>query len=89
MTTYVNFTPSATANFQFIATLDGSPCTIVCTWSAYGQRYYFNVYDMQQNILLSRPLTGSPDNYSINLLAGVFITSSIVYRVSSNNIELT
>jgi hypothetical protein len=48
-----------------------------------------NVYTLQGVLVCERPLTGSPPDYDINLIAGYFTTSSLVYRVSSNNFEVS
>lgn len=81
------FAPSPSANFQFSATLDGNPYTIICTFNTYGQRYYINVFDSSQARVLTRPLVGSPDNYDISLTLGYFKTK-FVYRVSTSNFEV-
>ena len=88
MTTIVNFAPNPNANFQFNATLDGKSCVVVCTYNNYAPRYYINIYDTARNLLLTRAMVGSPADYDINLLFGYFTTSTMVYRVSSNNFEI-
>jgi len=88
MTTLIRFNPTPFANFQFNPTLDGVNYVGICTWNLYGQRYYVNIYDNNSNLIFSRPLTASPDNYDINLAFGYFQTSTLVYRASSNNIEI-
>ena len=45
MTTLINFNPAPTANFQFNPTLDGNDYVAICSWNAYGQRYYVSIYD--------------------------------------------
>jgi hypothetical protein len=85
----INFTPSATSAFQFNPTLDGLPYVATCTWNIYGQRYYVNIYNSFNTLVMSRPIIASPDNYDINLLKGYFTTSSLVYRASSNNFIIT
>lgn len=81
------FAPSASANFQFSATLDGNPYTIICTFNTHGQRYYINVFDSTQVRALTRPVVGSPDDYDISLTLGYF-TTKIVYRVSTSSFEV-
>jgi uncharacterized protein DUF6983 len=89
MTTYVAFQPQPNVVFQFQATLDGNLYTISLTWNVYGQRYYVNVYDTQNNWIVTIALIGSPPNYNINILGGYFTTSTLVYRVSTGNFEIT
>jgi len=87
--TLINFNPSPLSNFQFQPTLDGVPYVAIVTWNVYGERYYISIYDSYRNLIMYRPIIGSPDDYSINLVFGYFFTSTLVYRVSSNNFEIT
>jgi hypothetical protein len=89
MTTLVKFNPSANANFQFNPTLDGVDYIAVCTWNAYAPRYYISIYDTARTLIMIRPIIGSPDDYDINIIFGYFTTSKMVYRVSSNQFEIT
>jgi len=81
------FAPSTSANFQFTATLDGNPYTVICTFNTYGQRYYINVFDSTQTRTLTRPVVPSPDEYDISLTLG-FFTTKIVYRASTSSFEV-
>jgi hypothetical protein len=89
MTTFIQFNPQQNQNFQFNPTLDGVPYVAVVTWNIYGMRYYISVYDISRNLISYIPLVGSPDNYDINLMFGYFTSSTLVYRVSSNNFEIS
>lgn len=88
MTTLIQFNPVEGSNFQFNCTLDGQPYTAIITWNFYSPRYYINIYDTGGNLIVINPLTGSPDNFDIDLIFGYFTTSTLVYRVSSNNFEI-
>lgn len=88
MTTLTQFTPQVNQNFAFGPTLDGQLYTGVVTWSLFGQRWVLNIYTLQGVLVFERPLVASPPSYDINLAAGYF-SSSIVYRASSNNIEVS
>ena len=88
MTTIISFNPAPTANFQFNPTLDGSDYVAICSWNAYGQRYYISIYDNASTLIMSRPIIGSPNDDDINLLIGFFTTSTMVYRVSSSVFEI-
>jgi len=81
------FAPSSSANFQFTATLDGNPYTVICTFNTYGQRYYINIFDSSQARVLTRPVVGSPDDYDISLTLG-FFTTKIVFRESTQSFEV-
>jgi hypothetical protein len=89
MTTFVDFVPSTTTNFQFQATLDGNIYVVFVTWNLFGQRYYLEIYDLSNNLVVSLPQIGSPLDYDINLVAGYFTTSTLVWRVQNNQFEIT
>jgi len=88
MTTFVTFTTSTKTAFQFTANLDNAVYSIVCPWNVYGQRYYINIYSNNGNLIMSRPIIGSPNNYDINLLFGYFKKSTLIYRTNSNYFEI-
>jgi len=81
------FAPSSSANFQFSATLDGNPYTVICWFNVSGQRYFFNLYDSTNTRALTRPVVPSPDEYDISLTLG-FFTTKIVYRASTSSFEV-
>ena len=89
MTTLTQFTPTVDQNFSFQPALDGAQYSVVVTWSLFGQRWILNVYTLSGTLVVSKPLTGSPPGYDINLIEGYFTRSSLVYRVSSNNFEVS
>lgn len=88
MTTYVTFQPSATAPFQFQATLDGSAYTVIMPWNLHGQRYYVTCFDLSGNLIFSLPLIGSPLGYNISLSAGYF-ASTLIYREPTGQFEIS
>lgn len=90
MTTYVQFAPDNTASppFQFNATLDGDNYIITTTWNVYAQGWYVNCFDTSGNIINSQPLIASPPSGDIALFPGIFSTSTVIYRESSNNFEV-
>jgi hypothetical protein len=88
MTTYP-FITTGTGNFQFNPTLDGQTYVAICTWNVYAPRYYINIYDNFGNLIVTNPVIGSPDNFDINLIFGYFQTSTLVYRVSTGNFEVS
>ena len=87
MTTLINFAPTALENFQFIATFDGKQYNVIVTWNLFGQRYYINVYTLQNALILCMPLIGSPQGYDISLTKGYFETS-LVYRAQNRQFEI-
>lgn len=88
MTTLTQFTPNINQNFSFQPTLDGQQYNVTITWGLFGQRWVVNVYTLQNVLILQKPLTGSPPDYDINLIEGYFTTSTLVYRVATNNFEI-
>lgn len=88
----IQFTQPSQTVFQFNATLvniygNSSLYSVTTPWNVYACRYYVQVTDFNQNVVAYVPLTPSPDDYSINLLNGLF-TTKLVYRTSSNNFEV-
>ena len=73
------FTPSSVSNFQFSDTFDNTTCTIVVSWNIAGQRYYINMYDNSNALIVCMPLIGSPPTQNISMTAGYFSTQ-LVYR---------
>ena len=89
MTTFSQFTPTVNQNFSFQPTLDGQQYSVVVTWSLFGQRWIVNIYTLQGVLALQKPLRGSPLDYDINLVEGYFTASSLIYRVATNNFEVS
>jgi hypothetical protein len=88
MTTYYNFQPLPNSPFSFTPTLDGVQYTVQIRWNVFGQRWYMFIYTLQQVLVLSRAVAGSPDDYDIPLTFGYF-TSTIVFRQSTQNYEVS
>ncbi|MES2048849.1 MAG: hypothetical protein V4447_10640 [Pseudomonadota bacterium] len=86
-TVYIPFAPTGAANFQFQVTLDGAEYVVVVNWNLFGQRYYINIYDTAQTLIVCLPLIGSPLSFNISMTAGYF-TTSLIYRTSSGNFEV-
>lgn len=84
----VQFTPAQNANFTFQCTLDGALYTIIVTFNFFSQRYYINIYDSSNNLILCRALTGSPLDTDIDLVNGYFQTSTLVYRGPTRQFEI-
>ena len=89
MTTLIRFNPTPFANFQFNPTLDGVNYVAIVTWNLYSSRYYINIYNNNGTLVVTNPVVASPDDFNINLVFGYFQTSTLVYRNSSNNFEIS
>ena len=88
MTTLVTFVASTVGAPQFQATLDGALYTVICTWNLYEQGYYINIMAQDGTTVLTRPMTASPDGFDFNLIEGYFVTSTMVFRGSSQQFEI-
>jgi hypothetical protein len=86
--TLTQFVPSATAPFQFQPTFDNNVYTVIVKWNLARQGFYLAIYDVNTVLLRYSPMIGSPPTYDINLVYGLFTTSTLVYRVSTNNFEV-
>ena len=89
MTTYIDFTPTAAAPFQFQPTLDGAVYTCIVTWNVYGQRWYLQCNSLDGTLIFNRALVSSPLNYDTNLAAGYFTTSTLIYRGANSQFEVS
>lgn len=89
--TIIAFTPveTATPMFQAQVTLDGSPYLLQVNLQQYSQRFYMMLTDGNGNVAWNGAFLGSPADFDIPLAAGVFETSTIIYRESTGNIEIT
>lgn len=92
-TTTIPFAPTQTAPQTFQATLDGVAYNVTITWlfgagQRNGANWYVNIYDQSGNWVVTLALVGSPDGYDISLTAGYF-TTSLVYRISTGNFEIS
>lgn len=89
MITIVPFTPSVNTIFSFQPTLGGTQYNLYVTWNLAGQRWYLNIADLNQNLVLAEALVGSPDDYDLNLIMGYISGSSLVFRTSSQSFEVS
>jgi hypothetical protein len=89
--TIVAFQPnnSASPPFQTLVVLDGVSYFMSTMWNTYSGRWYVQLNDQNGNLIANKALIGSPPNADIPLFPNQFITSVVVYRVSTNNFEIT
>lgn len=88
MATFIAFAPTPQLPFSFQATFDGAVFNLTCPWSVAGKRWYLQCVDTANTLIFYQPLIGSPDSGDINLLAGYFIATTLVFRVSTQNFEV-
>jgi hypothetical protein len=96
--TTIQFTPSSLTPFQFQANLSGPTVNVTSTattfnvtalWNTFGQRWYIQITDQNVALVLNRPLVASPPGYPINLVAGYFSGSSLVFLESTQQFVVT
>jgi hypothetical protein len=86
VTTVIPFRPSNIKAPSFTANLDGADYTCIATWNLAAQRYYLNVYDLDNNWIITVPIFASPpgdpvDVISYNPLSGlVTVTRRYAFR---------
>ena len=89
--TTIPFTPnnSASPPFQAVVTLDGSSYSISTMWNSYRSDWYIQLRDQSGNLLVNQPLIGSPPSSDIPLFPDTLTTSTILYRVATQQFEIT
>ena len=90
VTTFMPFQPQPNTSppFQTAVTLDGATYALTCTWNLMG-RWYFTIAAQNGTPIYTGGLVGSPLNNDILLAPGIFQTSTILYRESTGNFEIT
>lgn len=88
MTTFIQFTPSPIAPFQFQAVLDGTGYNVIITWNVYRRGWYLTAYQQNGIPVVARALVASPATYDISLVAGYF-TSTLIFREGTENFEVS
>lgn len=75
MTTYFAFQPTAQQVFSFQPTLDGATYNVAVLWNFAAQRWYLRIQDLSGNLIVYRPLIGSPPT---TLLSNLSWTNGVV-----------
>ena len=88
MTTYVHLSPPPGKGFAFQATLDGTSYRLRVTWNVFGQRWYLTCLTGNDELVFHQALISSPQDGDINLLAGYFLTSTMVFRELGQSFEI-
>lgn len=87
----VDFTPVASASappFQFQATFDGTLYTVTITWNLFAQRYYFSIFTLGGQRIVTAALVGSLSNNDVDLVQGYFADSVMVFRAAAQQFEV-
>jgi hypothetical protein len=89
VTTYIPFSPPTGQGFSFSATLDGTSYQMLVRWNVFGQRWYLTCLTTNGGLVFCQPLISSPQDGDINLLAGYFLTSTMVFRELGKTFEIS
>lgn len=89
--TTIPFAPSQTSAppFSTQVVLDGNPYILTCAWNLYASTWYIALTDANGNVVVTQPLIGSPANANTYLAAGLFRSSTLLYRVATQSFEVS
>ncbi len=82
------FSGNEQKSMVFTPLLDGEVYNCQTKWNIAGQRWYLNITDNSGNRQLTIPVIASPDGFDINLLAGAFSKTRMVWRYEKGQIEV-
>lgn len=88
-TTSYPFTGDELKSITFTPTLDGAVYSAQITWNLASQRWYITITGNDGTRYLTRPLVGSVDGADINVVFGVFTSTTLIWRIDSGVIEVT
>ncbi len=63
------FTPAIGQNITFNPVLNGNTYTANITWNVFGQRWYLNLYDANNNLIIATAVVSSDDTHPINSIS--------------------
>jgi hypothetical protein len=86
--TTISFPLNSTNGLQTSVSLDGSTYTLATVWNFYRVGWYYSLTDQNGTLVQFSPLVGSPPNATIYLAPGLFQTSTLAYRVGSQQFEI-
>lgn len=69
MPTYFPFRPTAQAAFTFQPVLDGNTYQAIVTWALFGQRYYLNLFSLDNVPVFSRPVVATLPSVDLQTLS--------------------
>lgn len=88
MTTTIPFSPSSDQPFTFRASVGGQQLFGTVPFNHYAQRYFLQLKNGQNEVVIYVPLVASPDSFDINL-ALPFAPGLLVLRESTRQFEAT
>ncbi len=82
------FTGNERESMSFTPTLDGSVYNCQLKWNISGQRWYLLITDNSGNTILNTAMVGSTTGDGINLIYGVFTSTTMIWREKNGQIEV-
>ncbi|HID7391834.1 TPA: hypothetical protein ACXHUI_004606 [Klebsiella pneumoniae] len=83
------FTGNERDSVAFTPTLDSTVYNCQVKWNIAAQRWYILITDNSGNTMLNTPAVGSTNGTGINLIAGVFSRTAMIWREQNGVIEVT
>ncbi|WP_338735449.1 hypothetical protein V8954_04035 [Klebsiella michiganensis] len=84
-----SFTGNERESMAFTSALDGTVYNCQIRWNISAQRWYILITDNSGNTVLNTPAVGSTNESGINLIAGVFSRTTMIWREQNGLIEVT
>lgn len=84
-----SFTGNERESMAFTPALDGTVYNCQIRWNISAQRWYILITDNSGNTVLNTPAVGSTNESGINMIAGVFSRTTMIWREQNGLIEVT
>ncbi|MBK2607416.1 hypothetical protein [Raoultella ornithinolytica] len=84
-----SFTGNERESMAFTPALDGTVYNCQIRWNISAQRWYILITNNSGNTVLNTPAVGSTNESGINLIAGVFSRTTMIWREQNGLIEVT
>ncbi|WP_336981842.1 MULTISPECIES: hypothetical protein [unclassified Cedecea] len=82
------FTGREQKSMTFSPVLDGTVYTCQMKWNIAAQRWYLLITDSSDNAVMNTAIVGSTSSGGINLIDGVFTTTTMIWREKNGQIEV-
>ncbi|EKN6093785.1 phage baseplate plug family protein [Yersinia enterocolitica] len=88
-TEYYVFSGNERESLSFTPLLDGVIYNCQIKWNISAQRWYLSITDNSGNQILTTAMVESTTGMVINLISGVFSSTSMIWRQPNGRIEVT
>lgn len=82
------FTGNERESMAFTPVLDSTVYNCQIKWNIAAQRWYLLITDNSGNTVLNTALVGSESSGGINLINGVFTSTTLIWREKNGQIEV-